>query len=104
MTWIDVLREECERTSQNQVAKRLGVSGPLVSQVLHGNYKGSLDNIQARVEGELMSRTIACPILGDISTRQCLDNQRRKHASTNFMRVRLYQACRTCKHNGKGES
>lgn len=94
--WIEALRAECERTSQAKTAARLGVSSAMVNQVLRGRYRGKTDNLETRVRGELMRATVDCPVLGEISTRQCLDEQSRPFAATNPLRIRLYRACRAC--------
>lgn len=36
--WINALRQACENTSQSRVAKRLGVSGAMISQALNNKY------------------------------------------------------------------
>lgn len=94
--WIAALAAECDKTSQGQAAKRLGISSAAVNQVLANVYKGRLDRVETRVRGELMRETVACPVLGDISRRDCLDHQKRKFAATNPMRVRLFAACKSC--------
>lgn len=96
--WIAVLRKEAERTSQAQVAKRLRLSQGVVNQVLNGKYPAKTDNVESRVRGEFMRQTVDCPVLEEISTRACLDNQRRPWAATNPQRVQLYLACRKCEH------
>lgn len=99
--WYLVLREACSRSSQNQVAKRLNVNAAVVSKVLRGRYEGAVDGVEARVRGELMRATLTCPVLGDISTRRCQDEQRRPFAATNHLRVALFHACRSrCVHGG----
>jgi DNA-binding transcriptional regulator YdaS (Cro superfamily) len=98
-SWLEALESACNASSQAAVARKLGVSAALVNQVLKGSYKGSLDGVKQRVEGALMSHTIECPILGEISTKDCLDYQRRPFAATNHERVRMYRACRQCPHN-----
>src|SRR5690606_24583580 len=75
--WVAVLREECDRTSQPKTAARLGVSPAMVNQVLKGVYKGNWERIETLVRGELMNKTVECPILGEISCRRCLDEQAR---------------------------
>ena len=101
--WIQVLTQECERTSQAKVAERIGVSGAVVNQVLRGRYKGRLDRVEARVRGEFMREVVACPVLGEISTRQCQDEQRRPFMTTNWMRGAVYRACRDGCPNYRGE-
>lgn len=98
--WIEALAGACDLAkSQGQVAERLGISAAAVNQVLGNSYKGRLDRVEQRVRGELMKQTVICPVLGEISTRDCLDHQARSikpfHA-TNPLRVRLHQACPTC--------
>jgi len=93
--WINALRQACENTSQSRVAKRLGVSGAMISQALNNKYPGDLTNLRTRVEGELLGASVPCPVLGEISVRQCLDYQHQPFAATNAQRVRLYRACRS---------
>jgi len=101
--WIAVLREERKRTSLPVCARRLGLSATTVHQVLRGNYKGNLQRIEERVRGELMNKTVECPVLGEISARKCLDWQARPFAATNPTRVAVWKACRAgCKHSNLG--
>jgi len=104
MDWIEVLRAACADTTQAAVARRLGYRhSSVVSQVLAGKYRGRLDRVEARVRGELMRLTLACPVLGEISTRQCQDEQRKPFAATSHVRVALYKACRGCGHANQGD-
>lgn len=82
--------------SQVKVARLLNVSGSLVSQALNGKYPGDLDALEQRIRGVLMQATVTCPVLGELSTKSCLDEQRRKPVFTNPVRVRLARACKTC--------
>ncbi len=98
--WLEALKRECLRTSQNKTAKRLGVSSAMVSQVLNGVYKGNIDTLKGRVKGELMGQKVDCPVLGNISCMKCLKNRELPFAATNPQRVRLYKACRdNCQHS-----
>lgn len=102
--WIYVLQQACHESSQKRIAVRLGVSSSMISQALRGIYSGDLSGLQQRVEGELMGSEVTCPVLGDISKRQCLDCQRMPFAATNAQRVRLYKACRSgCPYSQIGE-
>lgn len=96
--WIAALAVECDRTSQGQCAARLGISPALVNQVLGHSYKGRFDRIEQRVRGELMRETVDCPVLGEISRRDCLDHQARARSfrATNPLRRALYAACPIC--------
>jgi len=101
--WLEVLARACRETSQNRVAQRLGVSSSMISQALRRRYPGDLRGLQQRVEGEFMGQMVLCPVLGEISARQCLDCQAMPFAATNAQRVRLYRACRSgCPHSQIG--
>lgn len=101
--WIVALREECKRTSQIKAGARLGVSATTINQVLKGTYKASTKRLEERVRGELLNKLVACPVLGEISARKCLDEQARPFAATNPQRVALWKACRAgCKHSTLG--
>lgn len=98
--WIAILAEECERSSQATVARRLGYSPAVINQVLKRTYKGDVNRVQAVVEGALMGRTVDCPVVGELPRNTCLDHQRAPFAATNAQRVRLYRACRSgCPHS-----
>jgi len=95
--WLTVLTRECSATSQQAVAKRMGLSGATINQVLKGKYKGNLRRIQSRVEGAFMAARVDCPVIGDIPRDQCITHQqRRRFAATNPLRVQLHKTCPTC--------
>ena len=96
--WVDALADACDRSSQGKVAAKLGISGAAVNQVLANCYKGRVDRVAVRVRGEFMQQTVVCPVLGELSTRRCLDEQRRPFASTNMLRDLLNRACPKCKN------
>lgn len=94
--WLEVLRVEVKKTSQVRVAERLRISQTVVNQVLLGKYPAKTDRFEARVRGEFMKQVVECPVVGEISTRKCLDHQRRPFAATHPQRVALWVACRKC--------
>lgn len=98
--WLVVLREAVAASSLNAVGKQIGYSGAMLSAVLSGTYKASLDRIQKAVEGGLMGVSVKCPVVGDIGRQKCIEHQRTPFAATNPMRVKLYHACRDgCTHS-----
>jgi hypothetical protein len=97
--WILVLAEQCDRSSQSSVAKQLDVSPAMINQTLKNAYKGNLSRLETRVRGEFMKEVVMCPVLGEISSRDCLDHSGRKFSATNPLRVQLYKACRGCPNN-----
>lgn len=100
--WVWALAGECDRSSQGKAAKRLNVSPSMVNQALKGTYTGDTARLESKVRGEFMSQTVNCPVLGEISTRKCLDEQKRPFASTNPLRVAVYRACRSGCANFRG--
>jgi len=91
-----------ETTTQADIARRLGVSDATVSAALKGKYIGNVDKLAERIRGELLSVTVACPILGEISTRICQQERSKPFAATSGQRVQLWRTCKTCTHNPKG--
>lgn len=94
--WIVALAAACDASSQGKVAKQLGCSAAVVNQALGNVYKGRLGGIEARVRGEYMKAVVECPVLGEISTRDCIANQTLKFRPTNPLRVALRRACPIC--------
>lgn len=95
--WIVVLASECDRAgSQRAIGSVLGYSPGVVNAVIGNAYRGNLGLVEAKVRGRFMDATVECPILGAISTADCLDHQRRPLMGTNPQRVALWRACRTC--------
>lgn len=89
--------------SQVAVAEQLGISPSAVNQALKSKYRGDVDGIAQRIRGVLMSLSWHCPVLGDISAKACLDEQRRPLVFSNPLRVRLHRACKTCPHRKEAQ-
>ncbi|PID95883.1 MAG: hypothetical protein CSA85_00100 [Alphaproteobacteria bacterium] len=104
--WVVRLAEECEASSQRQVAARLDRSGALVNQVLKNKYKGDLAAVEDCVRGVFMNGVIDCPALGAIPSNECHDwrKKARQFGNANMLRVRMFRACTHCPRNAKGES
>jgi len=101
--WLARLRAEVARSSQRRVAEALrGGNGypseALLSQVLAGKYAGRSERLQRLVEGYYLGSTVACPVLGDITRDRCDHAQRSPFAPSNWQRIALFRACRTCAH------
>lgn len=100
--WIAVLAEACDRSSQAEVAKRIGYSSSVVSNVLRKTYAGMMAVPEQAVRGALMGETVCCPVAGDIPRDQCLRYQKKAAAfmATSAIAVQLYRACRGgCPHS-----
>lgn len=100
---LQALRDLCEKTTQADVARRLGVSQPAVSGALKGRYIGNVERLAERIRGELLNEHVPCPVLGQITTRICQDEREKPFHTANPVRVRLWKECRQCPHNPKAE-
>ncbi len=107
--WLDVLRRECEATSQPRVAARLrqpdGFPSPtVISQALNGKYPSErgLARLKALVEGIYLHHTVDCPVVGEIPTDQCQEYQALPFSNINRTRVAIFKACRSgCPHSNR---
>lgn len=99
--WIEALAVECDRTSQNQVAKRLERSTALISNVLRNKYRADMRATEELVRGTLMSETIVCPALGEIGKQTCQKWRRksRNFENVNSLYVQMFRACNRCPRN-----
>ena len=100
--WIEVLKDECDKSSQSKVAVVLGKSSgdgfpsaTVINQVIKGKYPGRTDRLQALVEGVFMNVTVTCPVVGEIASDHCVEIQSRDFAPVNHQWVKLYKACRS---------
>lgn len=102
--WVEALAIECGRTSQNAVAKELGRSSALISQVLRNKYPGNLTAIEDRFRGVFLDARVHCPALGDIPSNECQDwrEKAKDFVPTNSNRSRMFAACKRCPRNQKG--
>ncbi len=82
--------------SQSRVATDLGISGPVVSTLLKDKYTGNVQAMETRIRGQYMAETVACPVMGALSSRDCLDYQARPAAFTNPVRAALSRSCKSC--------
>ncbi|MGF1680194.1 helix-turn-helix domain-containing protein [Photobacterium minamisatsumaniensis] len=105
MNWLEAITAELSKAevTQNKLARDLGVSTSMLSQVVRGIYPGSTETLQARVEGRLMDRTVQCPVKGCIRLDECLDHQGKPFSSANRERVKMHRACRSGCPNSKLE-
>lgn len=101
--WVETLAIACGQSSQAQVAKQLGRSGAVISQVLRKTYPASMAGIEERVRGVFLHGTVACPALGEVPVHECQDwrEKARTFALGNPLRLRMYRACQTCPRNRK---
>lgn len=98
--WLLALAQAADGgMSRRRLAGLIGYSPTAVSQALSGKYRGSTQKMEAAVRAALMNDTVQCPVLGEISGEQCLQEQKKPLVATSGMRVRLWRACRDCENN-----
>lgn len=99
-SWVAALAVACDQASQRAVAQRIGYSPAVVSTVLGRSYRGDLTAVQTAIEGALMAVTVACPILGRLTTDLCRHYQQAAYSTANPLRIQLFRACRAgCPHS-----
>lgn len=101
--WVETLAIACGQSSQAQVAKQLGRSGAVISQVLRRTYPASTAGIEDRIRGVFLAVAVECPALGAVPTNECQDwrEKARVFAMGNPLRARMYRACHACPRNRK---
>lgn len=72
---LTALARYCASATQAAAARRLGVSEGTVSNALKGRYIGNVAKLAERIRGELLAATVACPVLGEITSRICQDER-----------------------------
>ncbi|TNF21843.1 MAG: hypothetical protein EP318_06115 [Rhodobacteraceae bacterium] len=104
--WVELLAQACTHESQNKVAKRLGYSPTVVSNVLSKKYAASLEAVEDKVRGVYDRKTVDCPALGELPSNQCRKwrTKARKLNSANAMNVTMFRACNRCPlHKGQAD-
>lgn len=96
------LATACRSETSHAVARCLGYSDAVISQVLANRYgngrPGDLPKFFAKVRGVYLGEMVRCPILDEIGRDQCLTEQARPFAATNSTRVQLFHECKRCEH------
>lgn len=96
--WVHALATACESSSQNKVARKLGYSAPLVSQVLRRKYTGDMKAVEDVVRGVFMAGVVDCPAVGRLALNECRNWRRKAPKPThgNALDNRMSRACRKC--------
>ena len=96
--WIIALANACDETSQARVADEIRYSASVVNQVLARVYGGATDKVERAVRNVYLPEQVACPVLGDISTRRCANEQAMPFSTANRLRIALSRKCPNCPH------
>lgn len=101
--WVEVLAVECGRSSANKVAKTLGYTPAVISQVLGSKYPASSARLEERVRGVFLDAKVACPANGDLPLQECQDwrDKAGLFVLGNPQRVLMYRACNKCPRHVK---
>lgn len=91
---VTMLAEEAERTTADKVAKRIGYSGAVVSQLISNKYPGDVERVKAKIRGALMNAMVRCPAVGEIALDYCLDQQKMPNTGASSVRALIYRNCR----------
>lgn len=99
-TEVETLARLADRITATKAAERIGYSASTISYVFANTYTGDLDRVMAKIRGALMNETVMCPIVGEIGTDRCLNEQKMGNTGASSIRARLYRACRSgCPHS-----
>lgn len=92
--WVAELAAMADAEGLDGAGKRIGYTGSAISGVINHKYGGNLAAVEERVRWALMSKTVDCPILGEIDRNRCLEEQQEPFRATSAFRAQLFHACR----------
>jgi hypothetical protein len=106
--WYTLLVATCHKRKRHLVAKELGVSAPLISQVLNGSGKYSTGEASTQRLAQRVLHSYApfeCPYLSAdagkqvlIDAQQCRGHAHRAAPVSNPHHMQHWQACHQCEH------
>lgn len=100
--WLQLLRNEAERTSIGQAAKRIDYSRATVSLALAGKYTGDLGKLESKVLA-VMDGAVDCPHLRvELPAAMCREYAAKRAPTHNPMAMPHWRACRECQYNCNG--
>ena len=106
--WYTLLVATSHKCKRKEVADALGVSAPLISQVLNGSGKYATGEASTNELAQKVLHTyapFACPYLSAdqgeevlLDAAQCRSYAHRDAPTTNPLTMQHWQACRVCEH------
>jgi len=90
-------------SSQSKIARDLGVSVTMISQVCGGKYNSHSEKLEQAVRKHLLNETLECPVLGEVTYAECDMQQNLQCVPTSPQRIKLYRACRSGCQNYRGK-
>jgi len=103
--WVLGLAQQCKASSQSKVAKQLGVSAAMVSNIIAAKYPGDMKRAEDLYRGTYERETIRCPALGDLTLDRCRHwrAKSKRLVNANARNVTMYRACNSCPVNRQPE-
>ena len=103
--FVQALAEACDKSSQRQVGRNLGLSCAAVNLLINNRYHPRpYAYVKERIRKGLMVENVFCPVLSEIPRLRCLEEQRAPFSSNNPLRLSLYRACPSCPHYMEGKN
>lgn len=109
--WVELLQAARAQYGPKATGERLahagrtkGYSAATVIGVCEGTYQADPSGIREAVMIRLANVDVECPVLGTISLGTCGEHRHAEFRATNPLRVRLWQACKTCPNNPNREA
>ncbi|MBA5605860.1 XRE family transcriptional regulator [Duganella sp. FT3S] len=96
--WLQLLRDEAEKTSIGRAALRVGYSRTAISQALSGKYPGDLGKLERMVLAALeLPMAVACPYLQlNLPTTMCHEFAAKRAPTHNPVAMQHWRACQQC--------
>lgn len=99
--WMKILQQAITQSGKGgkaEVARKLGVSRPAISQICNGNYGARTDHIAKKVIA--VFGRIHCPHLNvEITPEHCRHSHTRDAPTSSPREMKHWRACQTCMHN-----
>jgi DNA-binding transcriptional regulator YdaS (Cro superfamily) len=98
--WALALANACDAQGRAAVARRLGYSESVLSQMLSNNYGGNVEKVSAKIRAVIMAEMMTCPAEGPMALDMCQRHQARRESDIqNGWHRRMFAACRSgCPH------
>jgi hypothetical protein len=98
--WALALAAACDAKGRAPVARSLGYSESVLSQMLSNNYGGNVAKVSAKIRAVIMAEMMDCPEEGPMKLDMCQRHQARREADIqNGWHRRMFAACRSgCPH------
>lgn len=94
--WVNELAALVDQIGLKAAGARVGYSGSAMSQVINAKYPGDLAAVEAEVRSALLSPTVDCPVLDEITREICLEYQAKPFSAASARSALVFHACKRC--------